>query len=173
MLLLSNVRRSLALVRIARHQFNFRVTVGNARIPCFHGTFSTDSAGVKVLYDGECPICVKEIRFLQYLQRNRPSKVDFVDISLPGYDQVKYQGISYEMAMKEMTVIDGNNKVQHGVPAFKVMYTAVGLGWLGHILMWPPVKPFMDKSYAIFARNRLKWTGRDECSSGRCVKKEP
>lgn len=33
-----------------------------------------------------------------------------MDISLPDYDETKY-GVSYEMAMEEMTVIDTNNKV--------------------------------------------------------------
>lgn len=129
-------------------------------------------APVKVLYDGQCPICVTEIRFLQFLQRKRSDKVDFVDISLPGYDGGKYNGVSYEMAMEEMHVIDEFNTVHRGVPAFNVMYSAVGLGWLGRLLMWPPMRPLMDKSYDIFARNRLKWTGRgNECASGRCEKK--
>ncbi|XP_029910638.1 uncharacterized protein At5g50100, chloroplastic-like [Myripristis murdjan] len=137
-----------------------------------HRTFTTESASVRVLYDGLCPICVTEIRFLQYLQKNRPGKVDFIDISLPDYDGEKYKGVSYEMAMDEMHVIDEKDKVHRGVPAFAVMYGAVGLGWLGRFMMWSPVRPFMDKSYAIFARNRLKWTGRgDECTTGRCVKK--
>lgn len=61
-----------------------------------------------MLYDGECPICVKEISFLQ---KNTADKVDFVDISLPEYDGSKYEGVSYEMAMEEMTVIDEKNKV--------------------------------------------------------------
>lgn len=60
-------------------------------------------------------------------------------------------------------------QVHRGVPAFAVMYSAVGLGWLASLMTWPPVRPFMDKSYAVFARNRLKWTGRgDECKAGRC-----
>ncbi|CAJ1084732.1 uncharacterized protein At5g50100%2C chloroplastic-like isoform X2 [Xyrichtys novacula] len=137
-----------------------------------HRTFSSESAGVKVLYDGLCPICVTEIRFLQFLQRGKPGKVDFIDISLPGYDGENYKGVSYEMAMEEMHVIDEKQEVHRGVPAFAVMYGAVGLGWLGRFMMWPPVRPFMDESYAIFARNRLKWTGRgDECTTGRCEKK--
>lgn len=136
-----------------------------------HRTFSSES-GVKVLYDGLCPICVTEIRFLQFLQKNRPGKVDFVDISLSGYDGAKYKGVSYEMAMEEMHVIDEKDEVHRGIPAFAVMYSAVGLGWLGRFMMWPPVRPFMDKSYAIFAKNRLKWTGRgEECTTGRCEKK--
>lgn len=139
-----------------------------------HRTISSESesTSVKVLYDGLCPICVTEIRFLQFLQRRKPEKVDFIDISEPGYDGEKFKGVSYEMAMEEMHVIDEREKVHRGVPAFAVMYGTVGLGWLGRFMMWTPVRPFMDKSYAIFAKNRLKWTGRgDECTTGRCEKK--
>lgn len=64
-----------------------------------------------MLYDGLCPICVTEIRFLRFLQRNKPEKVDFIDISLPGYDGAKYKDVSYEMAMEEMHVIDEKDKV--------------------------------------------------------------
>lgn len=126
---------------------------------------------VRVLYDGECPICVKEISFLQFLQRKRADKVDFVDVSLAEYDESKY-GVSYEMAMKEMTVIDKNNKIYRGVPAFTVMYGAVGLGWLGRLMSLPLIRPIMDRTYGVFARNRLKWTGRQNCTTGRCVEKE-
>lgn len=64
-----------------------------------------------MLYDGLCPICVTEIQFLQFLQRKRPDKVDFIDISLPGYDGTKHKEVSYEMAMEEMHVIDKEDKV--------------------------------------------------------------
>jgi len=40
-----------------------------------------------------------------------------VDISLPEYDGMKY-GVSYEIAMEEMTVIDTNNKVSDQFPTF-------------------------------------------------------
>lgn len=63
-------------------------------------------------------------------------------------------------------------QVHRGVPAFAVMYSAVGLGWLGRFMTSAPVRPLMDKAYAVFARNRLKWTGRgEECSKGRCEKR--
>lgn len=49
---------------------------------------------------------------MQFLQKkNRPEEVEFVDISLQGYDGAKYGGISYERAMEEMHVIDGNDQV--------------------------------------------------------------
>uniref|UniRef100_A0A3B3HKT6 Si:ch73-390p7.2 n=1 Tax=Oryzias latipes TaxID=8090 RepID=A0A3B3HKT6_ORYLA len=128
----------------------------------------------QVLYDGLCPICVTEIRFLHFLNRNQAGKVDFIDIAKPGYDAAKYKDVTYEMAMEEMHVIDEKDEgqVHRGVPAFAVMYGAVGLNWLARLMMWSPVRPLMDKSYAVFARNRLKWTGRgDECTTGRCEKK--
>ncbi|XP_062397961.1 uncharacterized protein LOC134088064 isoform X2 [Sardina pilchardus] len=73
--------------------------------------------------------------------------------------------------MEEMHVIDEHDQVHVGVPAFNVMYTAVGLGWVGRFISWPYVRPLMDKAYAVFARNRLRWTGREECTTGRCAKK--
>ncbi|CAL8367381.1 unnamed protein product [Lota lota] len=137
-----------------------------------HRTFSTEPRLVRVLYDGLCPICVTEIRLLQYYQRSKPEKVTFVDISLPDYEGAKYAGVSYDAAMDEMHVIDQRDQVHRGIPAFSVMYSAVGLGWLGHFMMCAPVRPLMDKCYAIFARNRLKWTGRgNECRTASCAKK--
>lgn len=75
-------------------------------------------ASFQVLYDGLCPICVTEIQFLQFLQRKKPEKVDFIDISLPGYDGRKCKEITYEMAMEEMHVIDKEDKVSMGLPIF-------------------------------------------------------
>ncbi|XP_047232390.1 uncharacterized protein At5g50100, chloroplastic-like [Girardinichthys multiradiatus] len=136
-------------------------------------TLQSESAGIRVLYDGLCPICQTEISFLQFLQRNQLDKVNFIDISKPGYDRRNYKDVTYEMAMEEMTVIDEKDEVHRGVAAFAVMYSAVGLGWLGRLMMWTPLRPFMDRSYAIFARNRLKWTGRaPECTTGRCEKRK-
>lgn len=65
-----------------------------------------------MLYDGLCPVCVAEIRFLQFLQRkNPPGGVEFIDISLPGYDGAKHRNVSYEMAMEAMHVIDEKDEV--------------------------------------------------------------
>ncbi|XP_016104106.1 uncharacterized protein At5g50100, mitochondrial-like [Sinocyclocheilus grahami] len=161
----------LALVGALRYIGSRTSVVGARRLFCSQKTGQESSDTIRVLYDGECPICVKEISLLQFLERNRTGKVDFVDISLPAYDGSKY-GVSYEMAMEEMTVIDEKNTIHRGVPAFTVMYSAVGLGWLGTFISLPLVRPIMDRAYGVFARNRLKWTGREGCTTGRCAKKE-
>ncbi|KAG7255183.1 hypothetical protein CRUP_016976, partial [Coryphaenoides rupestris] len=109
---------------------------------------------------------------LQFYQRNKPEKVTFVDVSLPGYEGAEVAGVSYDAAMREMHVIDERDKVHRGVPAFSVLYRAVGLGRLGRLVMWGPVRPLMDRGYAVFARNRPRWTGRgSECRTDSCAKK--
>ncbi|XP_073679848.1 uncharacterized protein [Garra rufa] len=162
----------LPLIEALRYVSSRASIVSTQRLFCSQKKGLGSSDTIRVLYDGECPICVKEISFLQFLQRNRAGKVDFVDISLPEYDGNKYEGVSYEMAMGEMTVIDEKNKIHRGVPAFRVMYSAVGLSWLGTFISLPLIRPIMDRAYGVFARNRLKWTGREGCITGHCAKKE-
>ncbi|KAL6482759.1 hypothetical protein MHYP_G00076310 [Metynnis hypsauchen] len=66
------------------------------------------------------------------------AKVDFADIFVVEYDGSRYGGVSYEMAMDEMTVINGNNKVHHGI-------SALGLGWLARFITLPLVRPLMGR----------------------------
>ena len=63
----------------------------------------------QVLYDGECNICMHEIRVLQKLARKKP--VDFVDINSSSFTSEAYRGVTYEQAMKEMHVIGADGKV--------------------------------------------------------------
>lgn len=58
-------------------------------------------------------MCAAEIRALEFVQRNiRPGRVNFVDISLAGYDGAKHGDVSYEMAMEVMHVIDEKGQVR-------------------------------------------------------------
>ncbi|XP_013404417.1 uncharacterized protein At5g50100, chloroplastic isoform X2 [Lingula anatina] len=120
----------------------------------------------KVLYDGECPLCMKEIRFLQYMDKRRQNQLDMIDISSADYRPDDNGGISYETAMQEMHVIGPDNKVYTRVPAFQQMYGAVGLGWVTSFTKLPGMPRLMDIFYGWFAKNRLQWTGRQDCATG-------
>lgn len=51
-----------------------------------------------MLYDGDCPLCMREVNML----RNRDKgigKIDFVDISSPEYSAKDNSNISYEQVM--------------------------------------------------------------------------
>ena len=66
-----------------------------------------------MLYDGKCPLCLKEIRFLQWVDTKiwKRDSVDWVDISLPDYDSSKHSSIDYSTAMGAMHVIGKDGKV--------------------------------------------------------------
>ena len=66
-----------------------------------------------MLYDGKCPLCLKEINFLQWMDTKiwKRDSVDWVDISLPDYDLRKHLNIDYKTAMGAMHVIGKDGKV--------------------------------------------------------------
>ena len=57
----------------------------------------SDQPDLTLLFDGGCPLCVREVRFLRV--RDRYHRIAFVDIDAPDYDPTAYAGISYRTAM--------------------------------------------------------------------------
>ena len=62
------------------------------------------------------------------------------------------------------------DRVIEGMEVFRRAYAAVGLGWLLAPSRWPVVGLLFDAAYRVFARNRLRWTGRAAiaCEAGHC-----
>ncbi|XP_050414673.2 uncharacterized protein LOC126828737 [Patella vulgata] len=118
----------------------------------------------KILYDGECKICLAEISILRRL----PSKktLEFVDITKEEYKPELYNGITYEDAMKEMHVI-ANEKVYVKADAIRKMYDEVGLTWLANFTRLPKIAPYWDKLYVKFAQYRLERALKN-CDTGSC-----
>jgi hypothetical protein len=51
-----------------------------------------------MLYDGECSLCMKEVKFL--MKRDAGAgKIDFVDIAAPSYQPSDNAGITFEQVM--------------------------------------------------------------------------
>ena len=66
--------------------------------------FYVDSSGskdvqkdweIRMLYDGDCPLCMREVNMLKKRDTN-VGKIDFVDISSPEYEPEQNANISYE-----------------------------------------------------------------------------
>ena len=119
----------------------------------------------KLLYDGECPLCRREARFLQ--RRNRHGRLAFEDIAAPGFDPAAYHTTHEEL----MGVIHGvfpDGRMVKKMEVFREAYRAVGLGWLLAPTGWPGLRWLADRGYEWFARNRIaigKIFGRG-CASG-------
>jgi predicted DCC family thiol-disulfide oxidoreductase YuxK len=122
----------------------------------------------RVLYDGECPLCVREIALLRRLDRGR-GRLDLEDIAAPDFDPARY-GTTLHDLMARIHGVLPSGQVVEGVEVFRRAYAAVGLGWLVAPTRWPLVRPLADAAYRWFARNRLRLTGRSAvCASERCA----
>jgi predicted DCC family thiol-disulfide oxidoreductase YuxK len=112
-----------------------------------------------ILYDGGCPLCLREVRFLQG-RDGQAHRLAFVDIDAPTYDPGRYAGISYRDAMGRIHAIDGDGTVLRDVAVFRRAYGLIGLGWLYAPTGWPLVGSLAEAFYRLWARLRLPVTGR-------------
>jgi predicted DCC family thiol-disulfide oxidoreductase YuxK len=121
----------------------------------------------KLLYDGECPLCLREVRMMEKL--NRKGRLVLEDIAAPDFDASRY-GRTFEELMGSIHGVLPDGRIVTGMEVFRRAYAAVGLGALVAPTGWPGLKPAFDRLYTVFARNRLRLTGRSEvCANGRCA----
>jgi predicted DCC family thiol-disulfide oxidoreductase YuxK len=112
-----------------------------------------------ILYDGGCPLCLREVRFLQGRDREQ-HRLAFIDIDDPAYDPGRHAGISYREAMGRIHALDGEGAVLRDVAVFRRAYELIGLGWLYAPTRWPLIGPLAEAVYRLWARLRLRVTGR-------------
>lgn len=122
---------------------------------------------IRVLYDGDCPLCSREIRFLERRDRGR-GRIRFENIAEASFDPGAYGLEARDVAARIHGVLP-DGAVIEGVEVFRRAYAAVGLGWLMAPTRWPGFRRLAELAYRIFARNRLRWTGRASvCEAERC-----
>jgi predicted DCC family thiol-disulfide oxidoreductase YuxK len=121
------------------------------------------SHDVEILFDGECPLCMREVAVLRRLDRRR--RVRFTDIAAKDFDASSY-GLTQEDVMARIHGRLPDGRVIEGVEVFRRVYQAVGFGWLVPITRWPLVRPVLERLYTWFAANRLHLTGR--CTAASC-----
>jgi predicted DCC family thiol-disulfide oxidoreductase YuxK len=118
---------------------------------------------VEVFYDGQCPLCMREIRMLRGLDRDR--QIRFTDISVADFDPSTL-GLDLSAMMKRIHGRLPNGELIEGVEVFRKLYAAVGFRRLVGLSRAPGVSQALDLAYEVFAKNRLRLTGR--CESGAC-----
>ena len=111
------------------------------------------------LYDGECPLCMRETNFLK--ERDKFGEIRFVDISSDDYNPKNYQNISFEKAMTNLHGILRNGDLIQGLDVLAYAYQLVGLGWVYFPIKIPIISDLLKTFYSFWAKYRLKITGRD------------
>lgn len=114
-----------------------------------------------LLYDGACPLCLREVRLLQRRDRQR-RRLAFVDIDAADYDPSRYGGVSYRQAMGRIHAIRDDGTVLRDLEVFRRAYELVDCGWLYAPTRWPLLRPLADAAYGFWARIRLRLTGRPD-----------
>ncbi len=125
-------------------------------------TSMRESFEVEVFFDGECPLCVREIDMLRWLDKKQ--RIRFTDIAVPTFDPAT-TGLSMTTLMDRIHGRLPSGELIEGVEVFRRLYGAVGLGFLLAWTKWPGLRALADWGYRTFAKNRLRLTGR-------CVKNE-
>lgn len=123
----------------------------------------------KLLYDGQCPFCRREVQWL--LRRDRHARLAVEDISLPDFNAAKY-GVTQAEVMGVMHGVFPDGRIVRRVAAFREAYRLVGLGWLIAPTGWPGLRWVADRFYEWFARNRVvigRYFNGPACESGNCA----
>jgi predicted DCC family thiol-disulfide oxidoreductase YuxK len=120
---------------------------------------------VEVFYDGACPLCAREIAMLRRLDRGR-GRIRFTDIATVGFDPASV-GASWAALMREIHGRLPDGRLIVGVEVFRRLYAAVGFRALVAVSRWPVIAPALSVAYTLFARNRLRLTGR--CDGQACA----
>jgi predicted DCC family thiol-disulfide oxidoreductase YuxK len=114
---------------------------------------------IKLLYDGACPLCLREVNFLKSKDGDR-GLIEFVDIANDGYDPADHGGIDFETAMGRIHAILADGTVVQNVEVFRQTYDILGIGWIYAITKLPIIGRLADGLYGVWADYRLLLTGR-------------
>ena len=116
---------------------------------------------VEIFFDGDCPLCRREIAFFRH--RDQANRICFTDISTADFDAAAY-GSTYDDFMTEIKGRLPDGTWITGVEVFRQIYTALGWRRLAGLTRLPLIAPTLVLGYRLFAKNRLRLTGR--CAAG-------
>ena len=106
-----------------------------------------------LFYDGLCPLCLAEIRFLS--RRNQEGLLDFIDINSGRFDAGSV-GVSCEQALAAMYGQFADGHLIQGPAVFAAAYERARLPFLAWFFSRKSLQPMLQRGYQFFARNRHK-----------------
>ena len=111
-----------------------------------------------IFFDGGCPLCRREVDFLQ--SRNINGYLKFIDIDRLDFSLEKNYGITYKQAMERIHALRSDGSLIKDIKVFQEAYSLIGLGWVYAPTKLPGFDKLIDYLYMIWARYRLKLTLR-------------
>lgn len=113
-----------------------------------------------LLYDGNCPLCVTEMRAL--MARNRDGRLRFVDVATAEFDPAPL-GVPRSELMRVIHGVRPDGSLVRGVDAIRLAWTAIGRHRRAALLGLPGIHRLASRLYPRIADNRyaisrhLRW----------------
>ncbi|MBW4482150.1 MAG: DUF393 domain-containing protein [Tildeniella torsiva UHER 1998/13D] len=114
---------------------------------------------IKLLYDGDCPLCLREVNFLRQKDNGR-GLIAFTNIADDNYNPNDNGGVDFATAMGRIHAVKADGTVIQNVEVFRQVYDTLGIGWIYAPTRWPILGALVDWAYGVWANWRLAVTGR-------------
>lgn len=113
---------------------------------------NSDYSVFEVFYDGQCPLCKREIDMIR--RKDNRSCLKLTDIAAPDFQLV--EGKDLHELMREIHGRDANGEFVTGVNVFREIYSRLGFGWLVKVSRFVILRHALDVGYCMFAYLRFK-----------------
>ena len=129
-----------------------------------------NTAKLTILFDGGCPLCLREINFLK--SKNKEGDLKFIDINSANLSYELEYGITYKQAMERIHAFRIDGSLINDIEVFQEAYNLIGLGFIYAPTKLPLINSIFKIIYMLWAKYRLKITFRPSieelCSSKGC-----
>ena len=114
----------------------------------------------EVFFDGDCPLCLREINMIRKLDRQ--SLVIYTDIAESNFNPMAATGLTYEVLMARIHGRLSTGELIEGVEVFRQLYARTFLKPLVPLTRIPGIVQLLNLGYRGFAWLRFRSRG------GRC-----
>ena len=149
---------------LLEERIDLQLPMPSSKIQPLESLPGSSSWQIKLLYDGECPLCVREVNFLKKRDARR-NLVAFVDIADDNYTPEEHGGVDFETAMGRIHAVLPDGTVIKNVEVFRRVYETLGMGWIYAATKLPIIGSIVDALYGIWADWRLTVTGRPDLAT--------
>ncbi len=117
-----------------------------------------NSVKLTIFFDGGCPLCKREVDFLQ--SKNQNGFLDFIDINSSKVSLELEYGITYKQAMQRIHALKSDGSLIKDIKVFQEAYDLIGLGWIYAPTKLAIINSLVEYIYKYWAKYRLKLTFR-------------
>ena len=122
----------------------------------------------KILYNGACPVCRREIDHYRRIDRDHGAALDFADIGEPG-PALSRPALSDDQVRRRLHVLEPDGRLLTGVPAFAAIWDRLPrYRWLARLSRLPVLRtllPWIYEPIAFGLYHLDKRRRRRQCSA--------